>query len=159
MVVVEQKITALEQAIAGLQEYVPVTEVTLNVTEANLKVGETVQLTATVAPDNASQEVLWVSDAEGIASVDSATGLVTANSAGTAIITATSTMNPEKKAQCTVVVTRDDTTLDVAIKAAEEKIREENFENKYTEASKTALRENWRMRNLRKRTRTFLWKM
>lgn len=142
MVVVEQKITALEQAIAGLQEYVPVTEVTLNVTEANLKVGETVQLTATVAPDNASQEVLWVSDAEGIASVDSATGLVTANSAGTAIITATSTMNPEKKAQCTVVVTRDDTTLDVAIKAAEEKIREENFENKYTEASKTALREN-----------------
>ena len=32
--------------------------------------------------------------------------------------------------------------LDVAIKAAEEKIREENFENKYTEASKTALREN-----------------
>ena len=142
MVVVEQKITALEQAIAGLQEYVPVTEVTLNVTEANLKVGETVQLTAIVAPDNASQEVLWVSDAEGIASVDSATGLVTANSAGTAIITATSTMNPEKKAQCTVVVTRDDTALDVAIKAAEEKIREENFENKYTEASKTALREN-----------------
>ena len=57
MVVVEQKITALEQAIAGLQEYVPVTEVTLNVTEANLKVGETVQLTAIVAPDNASQEV------------------------------------------------------------------------------------------------------
>lgn len=142
MVVVEQKITALEQAIAGLQEYVPVTEVTLNVTEANLKVGETVQLTAIVAPDNASQEVLWVSDAEGIASVDSATGLVTANSAGTAIITATSTMNPEKKAQCTVVVTRDDTALNVAIKAAEEKIREENFENKYTEASKTALREN-----------------
>ena len=125
-----------------MQEYVPVTEVTLNVTEANLKVGETVQLTAIVAPDNASQEVLWVSDAEGIASVDSATGLVTANSAGTAIITATSTMNPEKKAQCTVVVTRDDTALDVAIKAAEEKIREENFENKYTEASKTALREN-----------------
>lgn len=107
-----------------------------------MKVGETVQLTAIVAPDNASQEVLWVSDAEGIASVDSATGLVTANSAGTAIITATSTMNPEKKAQCTVVVTRDDTALDVAIKAAEEKIREENFENKYTEASKTALREN-----------------
>ena len=62
-----------------------------------MKVGETVQLTAIVAPDNASQEVLWVSDAEGIASVDSATGLVTANSAGTAIITATSTMNPEKK--------------------------------------------------------------
>ena len=82
-----------------------------------MKVGETVQLTAIVAPDNASQEVLWVSDAEGIASVDSATGLVTANSAGTAIITATSTMNPEKKAQCTVVVTRDDTALDVAIKA------------------------------------------
>lgn len=91
---------------------------------------------------SALQEALWVSDAEGIASVDSATGLVTANSAGTAIITATSTMNPEKKAQCTVVVTRDDTALDVAIKAAEEKIREENFENKYTEASKTALREN-----------------
>ena len=68
-------------------------------------------------------------------------------------------MNPEKKAQCTVVVTRDDTTLDVAIKAAEEKIREENFENKYTEASKQLLEKIWRMRNLRKRTRTFLWKM
>ena len=68
-------------------------------------------------------------------------------------------MNPEKKAQCTVVVTRDDTALDVAIKAAEEKIREENFENKYTEASKQLLEKIWRMRNLRKRTRTFLWKM
>ena len=62
-------------------------------------------------------------------------------------------MNPEKKAQCTVVVTRDDTALDVAIKAAEEKIREENFENKYTEASKTALRENLENAKLAKEKR------
>ena len=116
---------------------VPVTEVTLNVTAANLKVGETVQLTATVAPDNASQEVVWSSDAENIATVED--GMVTANSAGTAIITATSTMNPEKKAQCTVVVTRDDTALDAIIEAAEAKKLEEGYADKYTAASRKAL--------------------
>ena len=68
-------------------------------------------------------------------------------------------MNPEKKAQCTVVVTRDDTALDVAIKAAEEKIREENFEINIQKLQKQLLEKIWRMRNLRKRTRTFLWKM
>lgn len=117
---------------------VPVTGVTLNKTEANLKVGETVELRATVAPSNASQEVVWSSDAEGIASVDSATGLVKANSAGTAIITATSTMNPEKKAQCTVVVTRDDTALDAAIASAEAKKSEEDYADRYTAASRQA---------------------
>ena len=68
-------------------------------------------------------------------------------------------MNPEKKAQCTVVVTRDDTALDVAIKAAEEKIREENLKINIQKLQKQLLEKIWRMRNLRKRTRTFLWKM
>lgn len=137
MEAVDQKITALEQAIAGLQEYVPVTEVTLNVTEANLKIGGTVQLTATVVPDNASQEVLWESDAKGIASVEN--GRVTAHKAGTARITAASTMYPDMRATCTVVVTRDDTALDAAIASAEAKKSEKDYADRYTVASKEAL--------------------
>lgn len=51
--------------------------------------GETLQLSAAVAPDNATvQTVTWSSNAESIATVD-ADGLVTAESAGIATITAT----------------------------------------------------------------------
>lgn len=121
---------------------VPVTDVTLNTTKTDLKIGETVQLTAIVTPSNASQEVVWSSDADNIATVNSETGLVTAHSAGTAVITATSTMYSDMSATCTVVVTRDDTELDAAIKEAEAKMREENFAQKYTEASIKALEED-----------------
>lgn len=67
---------------------VAVTGVTLNATSGELTKGGTVTLTATVAPANASNKTVeWTSSAPTVASV--VNGVVTAISAGTADITAT----------------------------------------------------------------------
>jgi len=66
-----------------------VTEVSLDKTTASLTVGNTEQLTATVAPENASNKnISWASSNTNVATVD-ANGLVTAVAAGTADITVT----------------------------------------------------------------------
>jgi len=68
---------------------VPVTGVTVSPATATVSVGLTTQLTATVAPANATnQNVSWTSSNTAIATV-SAAGLVTGVAAGTATITAT----------------------------------------------------------------------
>ena len=67
-------------------------------------VGNTVQLGAQIAPWNASDwSVTWSSSNDGIATVDE-NGLVTGVNAGTAIITATSRLDPGKSASCTVTI-------------------------------------------------------
>ncbi|MDE6706386.1 MAG: Ig-like domain-containing protein [Treponemataceae bacterium] len=75
-------------------------------TSLSLKVGETGQITATIgnadALDAAHKKITWTSSNEGVAKV-SDSGLVTAVSAGTATITATTTNG--KDATCTVSVT------------------------------------------------------
>ena len=64
-----------------------VTGITLDQTSVTIGEGETVQLTATVKPNNASnQSITWSSDDDTIASV-SDTGLITAKTAGTVTIT------------------------------------------------------------------------
>ncbi len=70
---------------------IAVTGVSLSQTEATMTVGgETLTLTATVAPDNATdQTVTWTTSDASVASV--ANGVVTAVGAGTATITATAT--------------------------------------------------------------------
>jgi Synergist-CTERM protein sorting domain-containing protein len=68
---------------------VPVTGVTVSPTSDTVVIGNTCTLTATVAPSNATNpSVTWSSDAPAVATV-SATGVVTAVSAGTAKITVT----------------------------------------------------------------------
>ena len=80
---------------------VAVTGVTLSPTSAT--VSTTLQLTATVAPSNATNKnVTWTSSNGGVASV-SATGLVTAVSGGTATITVT-TQDGNKTATCAITV-------------------------------------------------------
>lgn len=70
--------------------YVAVTNVTVSPSTASIFTGNTKQLTATVTPDDADvSTVTWSSDNEAVATVDQ-TGLVTAVSAGTATIKATS---------------------------------------------------------------------
>lgn len=70
---------------------IPVTGVTVSPTSATVNVGATQQLTATVAPANATTKtVTWSSSNTGVATVNS-TGLVTAVSGGTATITVTTT--------------------------------------------------------------------
>lgn len=69
---------------------IEVTSVTVSGDGGNLTVGQTRQLTATVAPDNATDKsVTWTSSDNAKATVSS-TGLVTAKAAGNVTITATS---------------------------------------------------------------------
>ena len=87
---------------------VPVTGVTLSQTQASLyynRTPNTLTLTATVAPDNATnQAVTWTSSDSTVAAVDQ-NGVVTALARGTAVITAT-TADGGKTASCTVTVSR-----------------------------------------------------
>ena len=79
---------------------VAVESVTLNKTELTLEVGGEETLTATVAPNNATNKTItWSSDNTAVATV--ANGKVTAVAAGTATITATA---DGKSATCTVTV-------------------------------------------------------
>lgn len=82
---------------------VPVTGVSLDKTSAELKVGDTLTLTATVAPDTATNKnVSWSSSDENVATV--ANGTVTAKAAGSAVITV-KTADGGKEASCTITVT------------------------------------------------------
>ncbi len=82
---------------------VPVTGVTLSGT-TSVKVGNTTTLTATVAPDNATNKnVTWTSSDTSVATV--ADGVVTGVAAGTATITVT-TEDGGFAADCTVTVSR-----------------------------------------------------
>ena len=81
-----------------------VTSVALNETAAEVTAGETLQLTATVLPDDATDKsVTWTSNNEAVATVD-ATGLVTAVAAGTATITATTNDGSALTAICEITV-------------------------------------------------------
>lgn len=80
------------------------TGVTLDKATASLHPGDTVQLTATVAPSNASSKaVTWSSSDETLATVDN-TGKVTAKANGSATITVTTT-DGSKTATAKITVT------------------------------------------------------
>ena len=82
----------------------------LNVTTAGLNEGATLQLTATVLPEDCAEKtVLWSSNNPNVATVDS-NGLVTTHSVGTATITAMTTDGSNLSTTCTV------TLLPVSIK-------------------------------------------
>lgn len=81
---------------------IPVESVTLDTNTLTLEIGGTATLTATVAPNNATDKtVTWESDKTNIATVDD-NGKVTAIKDGTAVITATTANG--KTATCTVTV-------------------------------------------------------
>ena len=92
--------------------YVSVTGVTVTPTTASVAVGGTQQLTAVVAPENATNPtVTWSSSDETIATVDG-NGLVTAVAAGTATITAAA---GDQTAACEVTVTEPEPEYDAFI--------------------------------------------
>lgn len=83
---------------------VQVGSITLNETSQTLTEGETFQLTATVAPADATDPSLtWTSSNVAVATV-SATGLVTAVSAGSATITAKANDGSGVSASCNITV-------------------------------------------------------
>ena len=85
-------------------EMIPVASIELDHTSAELTEGETLQLTATIMPEDATDKsVIWASSDEAVATVDQ-NGLVTAMDAGTITITATTTDGSDLSASCTVTV-------------------------------------------------------
>ena len=80
----------------------PATDIALNKSELTLTAGESdTSLTATVTPEGSTDTVVWSSSKIDVATVDPATGKVTAVAPGEAIITATA---GTKTATCTVKV-------------------------------------------------------
>ncbi|MHC6181195.1 leucine-rich repeat domain-containing protein [Clostridium sp. JNZ X4-2] len=91
------------------ESVVNVTGITLDKTSTTVEKGSTDQLTAVVAPENATNKnVTWTSDKPEIAAVDQ-TGKITAEAEGTATITA-STEDGNKTAACSVTVTDNSQT-------------------------------------------------
>ena len=82
---------------------IPVSEIMLSHTNLSLTVGQTVRLSASLSPDNATNKsVTWTSDNSSVASVNQ--GTVTGNKAGKATVYAVSSNG--KRAGCTVTVSK-----------------------------------------------------
>lgn len=91
---------------------VKVTGVALDKTTGTVKVGGKLQLTATVAPSNATNKnVTWSSSDPSVASVDSS-GLVTGIKEGKAQITV-KTVDGAKTAVVTIAVSNEDVVIDI----------------------------------------------
>ncbi|MBR0531926.1 MAG: Ig domain-containing protein [Bacteroidales bacterium] len=106
---------------------VPVTGVTIDKTEISIVEGESQKLSATVAPDNATdKKVTWTSSDNNVATVDGS-GNVTAVKAGSATITAKA---GDKTATCSVTVTAKEIKLEsIAVEPATKQVKEgETFE-------------------------------
>jgi len=107
--VVEAAYNKLQTALTKFQPKptVLVKEITLDKTSETLYVKETLQLQAQVTPDDASnQDIDYTSSNKEVATV-SATGLVTAVTEGTAVITAEAADKGGAKAECTIRVEAD----------------------------------------------------
>ena len=91
--------TTYELYIELTREAVPATGVTLNETALSLHPTEKATLTATVAPENTTDTLVWTSSNDAVATVKD--GVVTAKSEGTATITAAC---GSAKAECVVTV-------------------------------------------------------
>mgnify|MGYP004519606299 CR=1 FL=1 len=90
--------------IKEFQVTVKAESISLNKQSANLMIGDTLSLTAKVLPENASTKtVVWSSNNPDVASVNDE-GLVTALTAGTAIISATTTDGTVLSDSATIVV-------------------------------------------------------
>lgn len=82
----------------------PVTGITLSESSLSLSLGETLRLTASVTPADATDKrVSFTTSASAVATI-TADGLVRAIATGSAVITAASVSNPSVKASCTVTV-------------------------------------------------------
>ncbi len=117
------EISGISEIVFTIESTVNVTGITLDKTEASMIVGgETLTLTPTVAPGNATDKtVTWTSSDASVVTV--ANGVVTAVAPGTATITATATngtadTSDDKTATCAVTVST--ATYSVALKEGTE---------------------------------------
>ena len=92
------------------EEDVDVTSITLDKTEASIEVGDSITLTATVLPSDATDtSVTWTSSDTSVVTVDE-DGVVTGIAEGTATITVASNSNSSATATCEVTVTETTST-------------------------------------------------
>jgi len=95
-----------------IQPGIPVTGITLDLPTAMIEPNKTLQLTATIQPDSATNKsVTWKSSNTNIATVNS-NGLVTAKNNGTATITVT-TEDGGKMATCEILVSSEEIILPI----------------------------------------------
>ena len=74
--------------------------------------GSSTQLKVTYTPTNTNQKgVTWSISPDTYATIDAETGLITANSVGTCVVTATSITNPEASATCSLNIIEANHTL------------------------------------------------
>ena len=92
--------------------------VTVSPATAEISEGTTVQLSATVSPAGANQEVEWASQNTSVAKVDD-NGLVTGIAKGTTRIYARSTEYPDQQGYCEVTVTQDATLKGISLSPSE----------------------------------------
>jgi len=93
-----------DDVVYTIENKVPVTGITLNATSQELNAGQTFQLSATVAPSNATNKsVKWSSNKTSVATVSS-TGVVTAVAAGSATITCEAEDGSGVMATCNITV-------------------------------------------------------
>lgn len=116
----------------------PVLNVTLNESADTLTaVNDTIQLTAVVTPDNATNKtVTWSSSDETVATVDN-NGFVTAVGNGIAIITATA---EEQTATCEITVAIE--TTEEAVEEITEEVKENTTEESTEEETETPVTED-----------------
>ena len=96
--------TALGPYGVNIKEETPVTSIVLDCTEASMQVGGSIDITATVNPQDATwYKVMWSSDNASVATVDN-NGKVTALSEGSTTITAEACDNSGITASCTITV-------------------------------------------------------
>ena len=93
---------------------VPVTGVTVSPALVTLKEGETCQLSASVSPASARQDVEWASQNKEVATVDKE-GLVTAVRAGSTRIYARSNAFQDQQGWCEVTVNEDTAVKGIAL--------------------------------------------
>ena len=93
-----------DDVVYTIENEVLVTSITLNASAKELTTGQTFQLSATVAPSNATNKsVTWSSSNTSVANVSN-TGLATAVAAGSAIITCEAQDGSGVKATCNITV-------------------------------------------------------
>jgi uncharacterized protein YjdB len=96
----------LTTACDQVDDHVPVTGVTLNIMSHSLFIGEELQLTATVSPEDATnKELVWTSSNRDVATVNE-NGLVTSLAVGETRIAVTS-MDGGWRTYCVLMVLRD----------------------------------------------------
>lgn len=113
------------------KSFVPATSVTLNKTNASMEVGNSLKLTATITPANATyKNIIWVSSDEDVAEVSN--GIVTAVGPGNATITAISG-DGNARAKCKVTVTygtyalKDPTVKDQTVEGVTNYTEDEDY--------------------------------